>query len=287
MEEKIIVGEQDIKVGLIDSFPKHPYHVFDDTDMSELVASIEVNGLLNPIVVRNKADGRYEVISRHRRKRAYEILKINEIRAIVVDVDDNEAVIMMVDSNCQRSKILPSEKAFSYKMKLDAIKRQGERTDLTCTQLEHKFKKSREIVGEQTGESAAQVARYIRLTNLVPELLEFIDSGRMKMQPAIELSYLNEESQRDLVNIIDDTNVFPSFSQTVRMRKAFNKGELTYKLIVKIMAEDKANQKPKYRFPAEKVNQYLPANLNDKQAEQYVLKALSYYQKYLERKNSK
>ena len=159
MKQKIIVGEQDIKVDLIDSFPNHPYHVLDDVDMEELVASIQANGLLSPIIVRNKSDGRYEVISGHRRKRAYEILKINEIRAIVVDVDDNEAVIMMVDSNCQRSKILPSEKAFSYKMKLDAIKRQGKRTDLTCTQLEHKSKKSREIVGEQTGESAAQVAR--------------------------------------------------------------------------------------------------------------------------------
>lgn len=287
MREKIIVGEQDIELDLIDSFPNHPYHAFDDVDMAELVASIEANGLLNPIIVRKKVDGRYEVISGHRRKRAYKILKINEIRAIVVDVDDNAAVIIMVDSNCQRSKILPSEKAFSYKMKLDAIKRQGKRTDLTCTQLEHKYKKSREIVGEQAGKSAAQVARYIRLTNLVPELLEFVDSGRMKMQPAIELSYLDEESQRDLVDIIDDTDVFPSFSQTVRMRKAFNNRELTYKLIVKIMAEDKANQKPKYRFPAEKINQYLPANMNDKQAEQYVLKALSYYQKYLNRKGLK
>ena len=276
MEEKIIVGEQDIKVGLIDSFPNHPYHVFDDVDMEELVASIKVNGLLSPIIVRNKSDGRYELISGHRRKRAYEILKISEIRAIVVDVDDNVAVIIMVDSNCQRSKILPSEKAFSYKMKLDAIKRQGKRIDLTCTQLEHKSKKSREIVGEQTGESAAQVSRYIRLTNLVPELLEFVDSGRMKMQPAIELSYLDEESQRDLVDIIDDNDVFPSFSQTVRMRKVFNNGELTYELIAKIMAEDKANQKPRYRFSAERLNQYLPAGLNDKQAEDYVLNALSH-----------
>lgn len=287
MEEKIIVGEQDIKVGLIDSFPNHPYHVFDDTDMSELVASIEANGLLNPIIVRKKVDGRYELISGHRRKRAYEILKINEIRAIVVDVDDNEAIILMVDSNCQRSKILPSEKAFSYKMKLDAIKRQGKRTDLTCAKVEHKSKKSREIVGEQIGESAAQVARYIRLTNLVPELLEFVDIGRMKMQPAIELSYLDEESQRNLVDIIDDTDVFPSFSQTVRIRKAFNNGELTYELIAKIMAEDKANQKPKYRFSAERLNQYMPASLNDKQAEDYVLNALSHYKKYIERKNSK
>ncbi len=222
MEEKINsgvtrTGETDIRLNLIDSFPNHPYHVFDDEDMKELTASIEANGLLNPVILRNKADGRYELISGHRRKRAYEILKIKKIRAIIVDVGDDEAIIMMVDSNCQRSKILPSEKAFSYKMKLEAIKRQGKRNDLTCAQLEHKSKKSREIVGEQIGESAAQVARYIRLTELIPELLDFVDKGRMKMQPAVELSYLDEESQRDLVYIIDGTEVFPSFSQTVRL----------------------------------------------------------------------
>lgn len=222
MEEKINsgvtrTGETDIRLNLIDSFPNHPYHVFDDEDMKELTASIKANGLLNPVIVRNKADGRYELISGHRRKRAYEILKIKKIRAIIVDVGDDEAIIMMVDSNCQRSKILPSEKAFSYKMKLEAIKRQGKRNDLTCAQFEHKSKKSREIVGEQIGESAAQVARYIRLTELIPELLDFVDKGRMKMQPAVELSYLDEESQRDLVYIIDGTEVFPSFSQTVRL----------------------------------------------------------------------
>lgn len=292
MEKKINrgvirTGETDIKVHLIDSFPNHPYHVFDDEDMTELAASIKANGLLNPIIVRSKADGRFELISGHRRKRAYEILKINKIRAIIVDVTDDEAIIMMVDSNCQRSKILPSEKAFSYKMKLDAIKRQGKRNDLTCAQVEHKSKKSREIVGEQTGESAAQIARYIRLTELIPELLDFVDKGRMKMQPAVELSYLDEESQRDLVDIIDGTDVFPSFSQTVRMRKAFKDGELTYELVEKIMAEDKANQKPKYRFSVERLGKYMPTDLNDKQAEEYVLKALSYYKKHLDRKAQK
>ena len=210
------VGEL-IDLFLIDDFPSHPYKAIDNSDMTELTASIEANGLLNPIIVRSKADGRYELISGHRRKRVYEILKIKKIRAIIVDVSDDEAIIMMVDSNCQRSKILPSEKAFSYKMKLEAIKRQGKRNDLTCAQLEHKSKKSREIVGEQIGESAAQVARYIRLTELIPELLDFVDKGRMKMQPAVELSYLDEESQRDLVDIIDGTEVFPSFSQTVRL----------------------------------------------------------------------
>ena len=223
MEEKINsgvtrTGETDIRLNLIDSFPNHPYHVFDDEDMTELTASIEANGLLNPIIVRSKADGRYELISGHRRKRAYEILKIKIIRAIIVDVSDDEAIIMMVDSNCQRSKILPSEKAFSYKMKLEAIKRQGKRNDLTCAQLEHKSKKSREIVGEQIGESAAQVARYIRLTELIPELLDFVDKGRMKMQPAVELSYLDEESQRDLVDII--VNEFEGINEDVETSTA-------------------------------------------------------------------
>ncbi len=287
MEQKNIVGKRDIRLDLIDNFPNHPYHVFDDADMNELMESIDANGLLNPIIVRRKADGRYEIISGHRRKRAYEILGIEKIKAVIVDVDDNEAVILMVDSNCQRSKILPSEKAFSYKMKLEAIKSQGKRTDLTCAQVEHKSKKSREVVAEQMGESAAQVARFICLTNLVPELLQFVDNGRMKMQPAIELSYLDEENQRDLVDIIDDTDVFPSFSQTVRMRKAFNENKLSYEVVSEIMAEDKANQKPRYRFSVEKLNKYLPTGINDKQAEEYVIKALNHYKKYIERKTSK
>ncbi len=238
MEKKINrgvirTGETDIKVHLIDSFPNHPYHVFDDEDMTELAASIEANGLLNPIIVRSKADGRYELISGHRRKRAYEILKINKIRAIIVEVSDDEAIIMMVDSNCQRSKILPSEKAFSYKMKLDAIKRQGKRNDLTSTQVVSKLRSNEEL-GKEVNESRETIRRFIRLTNLIPELLDFVDKGRMKMQPAVELSYLDEESQRDLVDIIDGTEVFPSFSQTVRMRKAFKDGELTYELVEKM-----------------------------------------------------
>ncbi len=286
MEQKNIVGKRDIRLALIDDFPNHPYHIFDDADMAELVESIEANGLLNPIIVRSKADGRYELISGHRRKRAYEILGLEKIKSVIVEIDDNEAVILMVDSNCQRSIILPSEKAFSYKMKLEAIKSQGKRTDLTSPQVVAKLR-SDELIGKQANESKETVRRFIRLTYLIPELLQFVDSGRMKMQPAIELSYLDEESQRDLVDIIDDTDVFPSFSQTVRMRKAFNNGELTYKLIAKIMAEDKANQKPRYKFSVEKLNKYLPIGINDKQAEEYVIKALNHYKKYIERNISK
>lgn len=278
------VGEP-IDLFLIDDFPGHPYKVIDNSDMTELTESIKANGLLNPIIVRKKADGRYELISGHRRKRAYEILKIKKINAVVTDLNDDEAIIMMVDSNCQRSNILPSEKAFSYKMKLDAIKRQGKRTDLTLSQVGKKFNAYEELA-RSSGDSRNQVHRYIRLTYLVPELLEFIDNGRMKMQPAVELSYLDEEAQRDIVDIIDETDVFPSFSQSVRMRKT-DKGELTYEKISEILSEDKPNQRPTYRISAEKISQLIPREYNDRQAEEYIIKALECYRKTLNRKMKK
>ena len=278
------VGEP-IDLFLIDDFPGHPYKVIDNSDTTELTESIKANGLLNPIIVRKKADGRYELISGHRRKRAYEILKIKKINAVVTDLNDDEAIIMMVDSNCQRSNILPSEKAFSYKMKLDAIKRQGKRTDLTLSQVGKKLNAYEELA-RSSGDSRNQVHRYIRLTYLVPELLEFVDNGRMKMQPAVELSYLDEEAQRDIVDIIDETDVFPSFSQTVRMRK-IDKGELTYEKISEIMSEDKPNQRPTYRISAEKISQLIPREYNDRQAEKYIIEALKYYRKTLNRKTSK
>ena len=278
------VGEP-IDLFLIDDFPGHPYKVIDNSDMTELTESIKANGLLNPIIVRKKADGRYELISGHRRKRAYEILKIKKINAVITDLNDDEAIIMMVDSNCQRSNILPSEKAFSYKMKLDAIKRQGKRTDLTLSQVGKKFNAYEELA-RSSGDSRNQVHRYIRLTYLVPELLEFVDNGRMKMQPAVELSYLDEEAQRDIVDIIDETDVFPSFSQTVWMRKT-DKAELTYEKISEILSEDKPNQRPTYRISAEKISQLIPREYNDRQAEEYIIKALECYRKTLNRKMKK
>ena len=278
------VGEP-IDLFLIDDFPGHPYKIIDNSDMTELTESIKANGLLNPIIVRKKADGRYELISGHRRKRAYEILKLKKINAVITDLNDDEAIIMMVDSNCQRSNILPSEKAFSYKMKLDAIKRQGKRTDLTLSQVGKKFNAYEELA-RSSGDSRNQVHRYIRLTYLVPELLEFIDNGRMKMQPAVELSYLDEEAQRDIVDIIDETDVFPSFSQTVRMRKT-DKAELTYEKISEILSEDKPNQRPTYRISAEKISQLIPREYNDRQAEEYIIKALECYRKTLNRKMKK
>ena len=278
------VGEP-IDLFLIDDFPGHPYKVIDNSDMTELTESIKANGLLNPIIVRKKADGRYELISGHRRKRAYEILKLKKINAVITDLNDDEAIIMMVDSNCQRSNILPSEKGFSYKMKLDAIKRQGKRTDLTLSQVGKKLNAYEELA-RSSGDSRNQVHRYIRLTYLVPELLEFVDNGRMKMQPAVELSYLDEEAQRDIVDIIDETDVFPSFSQSVRMRKT-DKGELTYEKISEILSEDKPNQRPTYRISAEKISQLIPREYNDRQAEEYIIKALECYRKTLNRKMKK
>lgn len=278
------VGEP-IDLFLIDDFPCHPYKVIDNSDMTELTESIKANGLLNPIIVRSKTDGRYELISGHRRKRAYEILKLKKINAVVIDLNDDEAIIMMVDSNCQRSNILPSEKAFSYKMKLDAIKRQGKRTDLTLSQVGKKFNAYEELA-RAGGDSRNQVHRYIRLTNLVPELLDFVDTGRMKMQPAVELSYLDEEAQRDIVDIIDGTDVFPSFSQTVRMRKT-DKRELTYEKISEILSEDKPNQRPTYRISAEKLSRLIPQEYNDRQAEEYIIEALEHYRKTLNRKMKK
>ena len=278
------VGEP-IDLFLIDDFPSHPYKVIDNSDMTELTESIKANGLLNPIIVRKKADGRYELISGHRRKRAYEILKLKKINAVITDLNDDEAIIMMVDSNCQRSNILPSEKAFSYKMKLDAIKRQGKRTDLTLSQVGKKLNAYEELA-RSSGDSRNQVHRYIRLTYLVPELLEFVDNGRMKMQPAVELSYLDEEAQRGIVDIIDETDVFPSFSQTVRMRKT-DKAELTYEKISEILSEDKPNQRPTYRISAEKISQLIPREYNDRQAEEYIIKALECYRKTLNRKMKK
>ena len=278
------VGEP-IDLFLIDDFPGHPYKVIDNSDMTELTESIKANGLLNPIIVRKKADGRYELISGHRRKRAYEILKLKKINAVITDLNDDEAIIMMVDSNCKRSNILTSEKAFSYKMKLDAIKRQGKRTDLTLSQVGKKFNAYEELA-RSSGDSRNQVHRYIRLTYLVSELLEFVDNGRMKMQPAVELSYLDEEAQRDIVDIIDETDVFPSFSQTVRMRKT-DKAELTYEKISEILSEDKPNQRPTYRISAEKISQLIPREYNDRQAEEYIIKALECYRKTLNRKMKK
>ena len=275
----------DIPLSEIDEFPEHPYKVNDDEDMDRLVESIKERGIITPATVRQKEDGRYELISGHRRKRACEIAEMDTLRCEVVEMTKDEATILMVESNYQRSNILPSEKAFAYKMRLDAMKRQGKRNDLTCATELHKSdgKKSRDIIAEETGESHEMIRMYIRLTNLVPEMLEYVDEGRMKMRPAVELSYLDEESQRDVVDRIEETEIFPSHAQTRRMRKLFEEGSLDYDKVSEIMEEIKPNQVSKRKFSYENLRQYIPDSYPDKKAEEIVIKALDHYFRYLQR----
>ena len=277
----------DIPLSEIDDFPDHPFKVRDDEDMDNLIESIRERGVITPATVRRKDNGRYELISGHRRKRACEKLGMETLRCEVVEMNKEEATILMVESNFQRSEILPSEKAFAYKMRLDAMNRQGQRTDLTSTPLGEKLSGKEALsvtkIGNETGDSATQIQRYIRLTNLVPELLDFVDQGKIKMRPAVELSYLDEETQRDVVDRIDETEAFPSHDQTIRIRKAYETGDVDYEKVAKIMAEEKPNQKPKYKFSFDRLKPLIPPEYADAQAEEYVIKALEYYKKYLMR----
>lgn len=272
---------KDIPISDIDDFPDHPFKVKDDEDMMQLVESIKERGVITPATVRLKEDGRYELISGHRRKRASEIVGLDTLRCEVVELTRDEATILMVESNYQRSQILPSEKAFAYKMRLDAMNRQGQRTDLTSAPVGQKS--SREQLAEQSGDSHSQIQRYIRLTNLVPELLEFVDEGRIKMRPAVELSYLDEDAQRDVVDEIDGNELTPSHEQTIRMRKLFNEGKLTTEVIQVIMEEEKPNQKEKIVFRGDRVRNLLPKSMSISETEDYVCKALEHYNKFLQR----
>ena len=274
----------DIPLSEIDDFPGHPYRVLDDEDMQNLMESIKDRGVITPAMVRKKDDGRYEMISGHRRKHASERLGLQTIRCEVVGVSRDEAIILMVDSNAQRSVILPCDKGRAFKMKLEALKRQGQRTDLTSTPAACKLKgETADIVGKQAGESGDQVRRFIRLTYLIKELQDFVDKGQMKMRPAVELSYLDEETQRDIVDRIDETEAFPSHDQAIRIRKAYEAGEINYDKVRDIMAEEKPNQKPKFKFSFDRLKPYIPKGYSDSKAEDYVIKALEFYQKYLKK----
>lgn len=285
-DEAKLARIRDIPIELIDSFPDHPFQVRDDEDMTQLVESIKERGVITPATVRPKDDGRYELVSGHRRKRACELAGMDTLRCEVVELTRDEATILMVESNFQRSQILPSEKAFAYKMRLDAMNRQGERTDLTSDPVGGKFqgKETAHIIGEQSGDSQTQVRRYIRLTNLVPELLQFVDEGRIKMRPAVELSYLDEDCQRDVVDEIDMTDSTPSHDQTIRMRKFFEEGKLTTEVIQAIMEEEKPNQREKIVLRGERVRQLIPKSVPLNQTEDYVCKALEHYASFLRRR---
>lgn len=273
---------QDVPLELLDDFPNHPFKVRDDEDMLKLIESVFERGVLVPAIVRPKADGRYELISGHRRKRASECAEKKTLRCMVSDLDDDAATIIMVDSNIQRTDILPSEKAFAYKMKLDAMKHQGQRTDLTSRPVGKKLL-SIEKLAEDVDESSRQIQRYVRLTYLVPELLEMVDEGRIKMRPAVEISYLDEDSQRDLVDAIDTEDCTPSHAQAIRMKKMFNDGELNADKISEIMQEEKPNQKEKIVIPNKTVEKYIPKSIPAEKRQDYVCKALEHYGKYLQR----
>ena len=272
---------RDIPLELIDDFPGHPFKVRDDEDMIQLVESVKERGVITPATVRQKEDGRYELISGHRRKRACELAGFEALRCEVVDLDRDAATVLMVESNYQRSQILPSEKAFAYKMRLEAMKRQGQRSDLTLSPVGTKFDRSSEAITEETGDSRNQIHRYIRLTNLVQELLDLVDEGKIKMRPAVELSYLDEDSQRAVVDEIDLNQCTPSHDQTIRMRKFFTEGKLTPEAVSAIMSEEKPNQREKIVLRGDKVRGLIPKNIPVSQTEDYVVKALEHYSRFL------
>jgi len=281
---------RNIAIALIDPFPNHPYKVKDDESMEQLVESIEKRGVITPAVVRLKEDGRYELVSGHRRKRACEILGLTEIRCEVKELTIEEATIMMVESNLQRPHILPSEKAYAYKMRLDAMNRQGKRSDLTCAPLEHKLRglKSVEIISEETSESRAQIQRYIRLTNLIPELLDMVDNSvlkekgklQMALRPAVEISYLDEEAQKQLADQIEYNVCTPTHAQAIQLRKLFEEGELTEEMMDEIISEEKPNQKERIVLRGERIRKLIPKEVPLSKTEDYIARALEFYSRY-------
>lgn len=275
---------RDIPLELIDDFPNHPFKVRDDEDMIQLVESVKERGVITPATVRQKEDGRYELISGHRRKRACELAGFEALRCEVVDLDRDAATVLMVESNYQRSQILPSEKAFAYKMRLEAMNRQAGRPrkeNPTPVVSDLDGQRTNEILGNEVGESREQIRRYIRLTNLVPELLDLVDEGKIKMRPAVELSYLDEDSQRAVVDEIDLNQCTPSHAQTIRMRQFFTDGKLTPEVVSAIMGEEKPNQREKIVLRGDKVRSLIPKNIPVSQTEDYVVKALEHYSRFL------
>ena len=268
----------DIPLELIDDFPDHPFKVKMDEDMEQLVESIKERGLITPVTLRPKDDGRYEIVSGHRRKKACEIAGLSSVKADIREMSRDEAIILMVESNLQRSVILPSEKAFSYKMRYDALKRQGKRTDLTSGPVGQKF--TRDEVASEVGDSARQVARFIRLTELIPELLDLVDEGKIALRPAVELSYLSREEQALVNQEIFALDCTPSHAQTIRMRKFSDEGRLNDAVIESIMSEEKPNQKEKVHLSYGQVKKYIPDNIAYEKTGDYIMKALEFYQKY-------
>ena len=270
---------QEIPITEIDGFPEHPFHVDMDDAMREMVESVKRFGVLSPAVARQKEDGRYELISGHRRKKACELAGIGKMPVIVRNMDRDEAIIFMVDSNLQRERLLPSEKAFSYKMKLDAMKRkQGERTDLTSAPMVQKLT-SRELLAEKSGDSHEQVRRYIRLTELTPDLLKMVDEGKIAFRPAVELSYLSKEEQTSLLMTMESEVCTPSLAQAIKIKKFSQEGRLNDDVILSILSEEKPNQKEVYKLPKERLDKYFPKGTPPEKIEEIIFKALELYRK--------
>ena len=276
----------DLPIAEISDFPNHPFHVKIDEEMERLVESVKERGVLSAVLVRPMPDGGYQMVSGHRRKRAAELAELPTVPCIVRELTDDEAIIIMVDSNLQRERVLPSEKAFAYKMKLDAMKRQGERVDLTSTPAVSKLR-SNEVVGAQGGESREQVRRYIRLTNLVPELLDMVDNSvlkekgtlQMALRPAVELSYLPEEAQNALLEIMESEDCTPSHAQAIKIREFSEKGKLNPDVILSIMQEEKPNQVEQFKMPRNRIDKFFPAGTPAQKIEDTIVKALEMYRR--------
>lgn len=276
----------DVPIDEIDEFPGHPFQVRIDEDMQQLVESVKERGIITPVILRQKQDGRYELVAGHRRRKACEIAGIPTVKAEIRTMTRDEAIILMVESNLQRSTILPSEKAYSYKMRLEAMKRQGERSDLTSSPvgMELRGKQSLEVVGSGLGDSRNQVHRYIRLTNLVPQILTMVDEGKIAFRPAVELSYLATSEQMALLDAMQLQEATPSLAQAIKLKQFSQNGKLNANVIESIMCEEKPNQKDKISIRADKVRQYIPDSVPLEKTNDYILSALQWYQKYQERK---
>lgn len=260
-----------IPIDKLKAFENHPYRVEENEEMEQLTQSIKENGILSPLIVRSIDNGEYEIISGHRRLFASKQAGLTEVSAFVTELDRDKATIILVDSNLHREHLLPSEKAFAYKMKVEAMNRQGERTDLTSSQVGKRLN-TYEVIAEESGESRNQIHRYIRLTKLLPKLLEYVDNGRIAFTPAVELSYLNDIEQQDLIEIIESEDCTPSLSQAVRMKKLSQQGLLTDDKILEIMSEEKANQKERIKIPTERVRKFFPQSYSTSQIEEAIIK---------------
>ena len=276
----------EIPISEIDPFPDHPFHVRDDEDMMNLVESVKANGVITPATVRKKEDGRYELLSGHRRMRACELAGMENLRCEVVDMDRDEAIVFMVESNFQRTTILPSEKAFAYKMRLEAMNKQGKRSDLTFSPLDKKLRSGKELANE-VGDSQAQIYRYIRLTELIPELLDMVDEGKIALRPAVEISYLPKTIQGDLWECMDMEQCTPSHAQTIRMRRMQDEGKLTPEAIEAIMLEEKPNQRERIVLRGERFKGLFPPDLPISKREDYVAAAMEFYGRHRAKQKSR